>query len=72
MHWANYIVSTKALRLTFRAISGPSDIVIHCDSSVHNAPEGRSYGGYALSHGVIGGAGPTYGAFAIKCLTRRE
>jgi hypothetical protein len=78
LHWANYLVSSKDIHLTFRGGAGepdclgggegPSDIVVSVDSSAHNGGEGKSYGGYAFSHG--NGAGrPTSGAFAVKCLT---
>ena len=69
LQWANYLVATKDLRLTFRANGAANEIAIVTDSSAHNAGAGKSWGGYVFAHAGGGDGEPTSGAFAVKCLT---
>jgi hypothetical protein len=69
LQWANYLVATKGLRLTFCANGAENEIEIVTDSSAHNAGAGKSWGGYAFAHAGGGSGRPTSGAFAVKCLT---
>ena len=69
LRWAHYLVHTKELELTYRA----GDEVrwsMHSDSSLANAKDGGSWGGYAFSLDDTT-EGPTRGLFDWKCMSPR-
>ena len=65
IRWATYIYVNTALRLTYWASSNGKPWVVYVDSSLFNAPNSRSMGGYlALYEGS--------GAFAWRCFSPRK
>jgi hypothetical protein len=65
IRWATYIYVNTALRLTYWASSDGKPWAVYVDSSLFNAPNSRSMGGYlALYEGS--------GAFAWRCFSPRK
>ena len=65
LRWAAYLYNTAHLKLTYRASSEGTDWVVYVDSSLFNAQEGRSMGGYCALY-------PGSGIFAWRCFSPRK